>query len=290
MDQGRSLEDTLLHSGTLLPPYISGLILAAARTGNLGDALFDLVEQEQAYRDLRRRVREGFAYPLFVVLLSVTVIMFLFRFVTGPIGVMFDEFELKLPKITQMMFWWRETGVWVLGGAMLGVVGCAILYRLLAGKARWQYLLATMPILGRLSHAIALAEWSGLMSVLLKQRIPLPEALRLAAHGMRNRYIANISVRLAEGAARGRPLSQMMFSFRALPSSLIPLVEWGEQQGALAESFDVGREMFAKRAAVHATLVRLLVPPVLFVWVGSTVMFVLAATFAPMIDLISKLS
>ena len=168
--------------------------------------------------------------------------------------------------------------------------GLAILYRLLAGKARWQYLLATMPMFGQLWHAMAIAEWSGLMSVLLKQRIPLPEALRLAAHGMRNRHIASISCRLAEGVARGRPLSQMMFSFRGLPSSLIPLVEWGEQQGALAESFDVGREMFAKRAAVHAALVRFLVPPVLFVWVGGTVLFVLVATFAPMIDLISKLS
>ena len=50
VDQGRSLEDTLTHSGRLLPTYISGLILAAARTGTLGEALFELVEQQQSMR------------------------------------------------------------------------------------------------------------------------------------------------------------------------------------------------------------------------------------------------
>jgi type II secretory pathway component PulF len=290
LDQGRSLEDTLLHSGKLLPRHISGLVLAAARTGTLGDALFDLVEQEQSYRDLRRRVREGFAYPLFVMLLALAVLVLLFCFVTGPIGVMFDEFELRLPHATQMMFWWRDTGVWVLGGAMLTVLGLAILYRLLAGEARWQYLLVTMPLFGRIWHATAIAEWSGLMSVVLKQKIPLPDALRLAAHGMRNRHFAGISLKLADGVAHGRPLSQMMFSYRSLPATLIPLVEWGERQGALAECFDVGREMFTKRATVHAALVRFLLPPLMFVWIGGAVLFVLGATFAPMIDLISKLS
>lgn len=290
MDQGRSLEDTLLHSGTMLPPYVSGLVLAAARTGTLGEALFDLVEQEQALRDLRRRVREGFAYPLFVAALSVCVLFLLLHFVTGPIGAMLEEFELKLPVATQMMLWWRDTGWMVLAGIALFALIAAAFVRVLAGKARWQYLLATMPMLGRLWHAIAISEWSGLMSVLLKQKIPLPEALRLAAHGMRNRYLADVSLKLADGAARGRPLSQMMFSFRALPSSFIPLVEWGEKHGALAESFDVGREMFAKRATVHAALVRFLVPPVMFLWIGGTVLFVVAATFAPMVNLISMLS
>ena len=56
VDQGRSLEDTLTHCGKLLPTYISGLILAAARTGTLGEALFELVEQQQSMRSVRHNI------------------------------------------------------------------------------------------------------------------------------------------------------------------------------------------------------------------------------------------
>ncbi len=290
IDQGRSLEDTLLHSGKLLPAYVSGLILAASRTGTLGEALMDLVEQQQSVRSLRRDVLGGLLYPLVVVVLAVALLLVVIHFVIGPIGQMFDEFALTLPKATQLVFWWRDTGWRILGTAILGFLALVILYRLLAGRARWQRLISTMPLFGGLSQATAIAEWTGLLNVLLKHEVPLPDALRLAGHGMRNAYIGGVSLRLADGVARGRSLSQMMFSFRSLPSSLIPLLEWGEQSGTLSESFGVGREMFEKRAGMCAGLIQFIIPPLLFIWVGCTVSFVVAVTFLPLVNLISNLS
>ncbi|MHB0956960.1 MAG: type II secretion system F family protein [Pirellulaceae bacterium] len=290
VDQGRSLEDTLTHSGRFLPAHVSGLILAAARTGTLGEALMDLVEQQQSVRSLRREILSGLVYPLVVVGLAVVVLLYVIYFVMGPIGQMFDEFGLKLPAATQLVFWWRDTGWWILALALLGFLALLVLVRLLAGRARWQRLTSTMPLFGGLWQATAIAEWAGLLNVLLKHRMPLPEALRLAGHGMRNAHIGQISLRLADGVARGRSLSQMMFSYRSLPSSLIPLLEWGEKTGTLSESFGVGREMFAKRAGTRAALVQFLIPPILFIWIGSTVLFVVAATFLPLVDLVSKLS
>lgn len=290
IDQGRSLDDTLLHSGKLLPAYVSGLILAASRTGTLGEALMDLVEQQQSVRSLRRDILGGLLYPLIVVVLAMAVLLYVIYFVTGPISQMFEEFALRLPAATQLVFWWRDTGWRILGAAILGFLTLVILYRLLAGRARWQRLISTMPLFGGLSQATAIAEWTGLLNVLLKHEVPLPDALRLAGHGMRNAYIGDVSLRLADGVARGRSLSQMMFSFRALPSSLIPLLEWGEQSGTLSESFGVGREMFEKRAGMRAGLIQFIIPPLLFIWVGCTVSFVVAVTFLPLFNLISMLS
>ena len=162
--------------------------------------------------------------------------------------------------------------------------------RLIAGRARWQHLISTLPLFGALWQSTAVAEWSGLMSILLKHQISLPDALRLAGHGIQNAHIGGISLRLADGVARGRLLSQMMYTFRAIPASLIPLVEWGEQSGALSESFRVGREMFEKRVGTRAALINFLVPPLLFLWIGCTVLFMVVATFGPMVSLVSNLS
>jgi len=289
-DQGRSLEDTLSHSGRMLPGYISGLILAAAGTGRLGEALFELVEQEQVMRGVRRRVREGFSYTLLVLLFAIPVLVFIIGYVTGDFEVVFGEFGLKLPLLTEMLLWWHNYGLAVLACLLLALTLLAMLLRLVLGRARWQRLMSTMPLFGKLWSAIGVAEWSGLLSVLLRHEITLPQALRLAGHGMRNAHIGDVSLRLADGAARGKSLSQLMYSYPELPSTLIPLVEWGEHHGALSESFRVGREMFENRAATRGTLINSILSPLLFVAIATVVAIVVMALFMPLVGLISKLS
>ncbi len=116
LDQGRSLEETLTESGRLLPAHISGLILAAARTGSLGEALFELVELQQKTYSLRRELAGGLLYPLFVLLLATGILVLTGYYVTGAFKNIFSEFGLQLPMFTEMLLWWRDTGIWFVGG------------------------------------------------------------------------------------------------------------------------------------------------------------------------------
>ena len=264
--------------------------MAAARTGTLGEALFEIVEYQQTSREVRQSISDGFMYPVFILLLAVPVLLFITFYVMGPVRGMLLEFGLVLPRATRLLFWWHDFGVWVIGAVLLAAVLLAALYRLLGGRARWRRLLATIPLFGSLWHWTGVAEWLGLVSVLLKHQVPLPEALRLAARGIRDANVGRLSLRLADGVARGRSLSHMMFVNRELPSTLIPLFQWGEKTGALSESCNVGRTMFMKRVRMRAQLLQAIVPPVLFIGIGCFILFVVFAQFAPMIDLISKLS
>jgi type II secretory pathway component PulF len=290
IEQGRSLEDTLTDSGRLLPPYVSGLILTAARTGSLGEALFEIVELQQRTFALRREITRGYAYPLIVVAMASVIVIGTGYFVVGGMRAMMEEFELRLPFATEVLFWWRGTGIWVLGGFLLALVILALLYRLLGGAARWRRLLAAMPLFGVLWLWTGVAEWAGLLSVLLRHQVPLPEALRWAGRGARDASIGQLSRRLADGVARGRLLSQLMYSTRLIPASIIPLVEWGERSGGLSDSFRAGQEMFTKRARMRAHMLQAVVPPLLFLGVGSVVLFMVSALFLPLVSLISALS
>ena len=68
------------------------------------------------------------------------------------------------------------------------------------------------------------------------------------------------------------------------------MIEWGEQSGKLPDSFRVGQEMFEKRARMRALMLQAVLPPLLFLVVGSVIQFIVVAQFAPMINLISALS
>jgi type II secretory pathway component PulF len=203
---------------------------------------------------------------------------------------MIVEFELQLPWITRMFFWWRETGIWVLVIGALVLLGLAVIYRLLGGRRRWRRLVSTVPLFGALWHWTSVAEWSGLLSVLLRHQVPLPDALRWAGRGTRDAHVGHLSRRMADGVARGRSLSQMMYATQELPTAIVPLVEWGEKTGTLPDAFSVGQEMFEKRAKTRAMMLQAVIPPVLFLGVGCMILFVVLGLFAPLFILINSLS
>ncbi len=73
VEQGRSLDDVLAGSTGVLPSHVSGLLLAASRTGDFGAALVELTEHQRLTRELGWRVFRGLAYPLVVVCLALVV-------------------------------------------------------------------------------------------------------------------------------------------------------------------------------------------------------------------------
>ncbi len=290
VEQGRTLEETLTESGRLLPPHVTGLIMAAARTGSLGEALFELVELQQKTFALRREIASGYVYPLVVVGLALSIIVSTGYYLTGMMRNMMDEFGLQLPMATRVLFWWSNTGIWVVGGFLLFVLILAVLYRQLGGPVRWRRLMSTVPLFGAIWHWTGVAQWCGLLSVLLRHHVPLPDALRWAGRGIRDAHVGHLSLRLADGVARGRALSQMMYTTHEMPSSIIPMIEWGEQTEELPDAFRVGQAMFEKRAKLRAMMLQAVIPPLLFLGIASMVIFVVVAFFLPLVDLISKLS
>ncbi len=289
-EQGRSLEDVLASSEDVFPPHISGLVLAAARTGEMGSALAELVEHRRATRSLQRSIRLAFAYPLLVVCLAAIVLLFIIGYTAGIYDQLLEEFGVELPTLTRVLFWWRDTGIWLaLGVAFVATLAGGII-RMRVGRAGWLRLVSTLPILGPLWHWSALAEWAGLLSVLIKHEIPLPQALRLASAGVGNANVGRLSAELAECAGQGQSVSQAMSTDPQFPRSLVPLVRWGEQAGMLSEAFATGHDMFAERARTRALLLQTVLPPVLFIAIGCTVLFVVGALFAPIGLLIHHLS
>ncbi len=290
LGQGTSLEAAIAQPGCQLPAHVSGLVATAARTGRLGTALAELLEHQYEARSLRRDVVRGFGYPLVVVGVACVVIFVIMFGISGVFQQMFDDFQLDLPVVTELLFWWRDIGVWVLlAGAMAGL-GIALVIRQAIGPVAWLRLLSTMPIVGRLSFWTGMAEWTGLMSVLVRNDVPLPEALRLSAGGVRNAYVGNIVDTLATATERGRSFSDAVSENSQVPASLVPVFRWGERTGTLPEALSTTCELLSRRVRVRAVLIRAVLPPVLFVMIICQVGAMVMALFMPLFSLIRGLS
>jgi type II secretory pathway component PulF len=290
VESGRSIEQILASQPTRFPGYVAGLVQAALRTGRLGDVLIDLVDHQRSVRNMWRTIRASLSYSGLLLILACALWLGVEWGLVGVFARMYREFELELPVITEMLVWGYEYGVGaVISGAAL-VVLALLAFRVIGGAVRWRRFLGSVPLIGVLWHWSGVAELARLLAILIERGVPLPEALRLAAAGVHDADMRQVSRNLATGVEQGQRVSELMASSGRLPLALTPIVRWGEQSGQLDEAFRIACEMFERRLQMRAALVRSVVPPLVFVFVGTFAGLIITGLYMPMISMIQGLS
>ena len=297
IDQGVPLDTILEDSKRKLPRHVRGLVAAAARTGQLGLALEQLVDHHRTTRAIWWGVAGSVVYPLSVLGFTVVLLSFLPLYIVPPFKAMFQDFGLELPFMTQMLIntsdtllWVTESGRWALLGSFLFLLVCVLFLATGWGGSPLQRVLSTVPFVGPLWHWSGTSASTRLLSILVSHDVPLPEALRLTAAGVRNAYVRDTCLWLANGIEGGSTLSELLAKSTRLPASLVPLVRSGEKTGELAEALSDVSEMFTSRIRLRAQLLRSVSPCLVFIVVFLIAGFTIVALFLPLVSLIQSLS
>lgn len=289
LERGQSLPDALRESSNWLPVHVAGLIVAGLKADRLAEVLVELVDQQRASRALRQRLWQSLAYPLIVGVLATVLLVLVTGLMANAFESVFRDFNLMLPLAARHLFWWRDTGIWIVAASAVVLVFVVVIFRRTQGPvaaARWG---ARIPLFGPLFYLRALAEWASLMRVLVKNHVTLPDALRWSADGLSNAWVAHNSRVLADEVTRGQRISDMLAGEYGFTNSLAPLIRWGETTGALADAFAASHEILERRLQLRAEMLRTVLPPLLFVAIAYCVIVVLVALFMPLIQLLNML-
>jgi type IV pilus assembly protein PilC len=291
LEAGRSLDDVLRGSPRLMPEHMLRLIETGIRSGNLADVLSHLVEIDRATFDVRRSIRMAIAYPLLLMLLCMMLLSFVAMFVVPDLRQVMSDFGTDLPWITTTLFWFSgEKVVLILGTAFTAATMVFVLMRVSMAPQQWRWWTTKIPLFGPMFLWRGLANWARLAALLLKQGIPAPEAMRLAATGVSDALMAVEGLRLSRTVAGGRSVADSLEIIGSLPESIVPLVRWGAQHNSLAEAFDTVAGMFENRLRLRASLLNAVLPPIAFICVAFFGLWLMTATFLPLVNLISALS
>jgi type II secretory pathway component PulF len=289
LERGQSLDDFLAQSRRV-PPHLAGLLRAAQRTGELSTTLTQWIENRRAARLQWRRVISELAYPSLSILLACAVFMLFALLVVPPFHIMFEEFGLKLPANTQAVLWLCDAGARILGAVLLAGAAGLLAVRLIGGPVGWSILVTNLPLIGVAWHWAGVAEMLRCLSLLVEERIPLPEALRLTADGILDGHVADQCRRLATRVENGASLTMSLVHLRSLPLSIVPLVYWGERSATLAEALRAAAAMLEDRLKLRTGMLMQVIPPVMLVIVGGMAIAMVIALFSPLISLVQGLT
>ncbi len=295
LEAGTPLPEAVERRQADLPPLYAHLVTAGIRTGRLPEVLATLTAYARSVAVTRAIVVESLFYPAVVLTLADGLLGGLVYFVVPQFDQIFNDFQMRLPWITEWVLAVTRHPV-PLFAVPAALVAAVVLTWLVtrwtpAGRRAWARVVYSVPVVGTLIRAARLAAFADLLGVLVEYEMPLPDAFRLAGEGSSDPLMADRAGAVADRLATGAGLAPSIRTLGLLPEWVIWMAGTGEQRGALAQALRQIAAVYRRQVEARAALLRSVLPAFAIITTAGVLVgvFVLSVML-PMIKLIEALA
>jgi type IV pilus assembly protein PilC len=290
LQRGAPIDEAVAALGDKVPPEIRGLLAVGVESGDLAGTIERFAALRLAAERARRRIHAAIAYPLLIAVILVPLTLFLSMYVIPMFSELYEEFDLQLPAITEVLLVTSRQMPLFLAALVLMVVGIPIALRIFGGQWLLHRTRAATPLVGRLWNWSAQREFAAMLASFLTLRVPTASAVANTGQVMSDRNLARACGRLSERVGRGLSLSEGMSQSIHFDRTLVALVAWGEKHHLLPEALSIATEVYEDRIEQYAALMRRVLPTVTLVFVATLMFAVIAGLMIPLIRLIEGLT
>jgi type IV pilus assembly protein PilC len=285
---GELLSDAFAAQGTVSKIYTTTL-LAGERSGNLEEVLARFIAFQRVTLAFRKKLVSSLVYPALLVTALTVMLTFLMTYVVPQFADLYSSLDAKLPGITVIMLG-IGTSIRNYYYVILAVLIALVLsgwfwVRSERGFRTLDALRYRLPLLGSIWMKYQVAMFSRTLATLLSGGLPLVPSLETASTSINSYKIAQ-SVKHAAGRVReGRSLAFSLEETEFFPDLAIEMVEVGESTGALPVMLNSVAEFFEEDVQNALAALMQLIEPVILLFMGVTVAFVLISLYLPIFSL-----
>lgn len=288
---GAALSQAFAAQGAIFPRIYTASILAGERSGALDEVLSRYVTYMRRSVALRRKIRGALAYPLFLLLASLGMVVFLTVYVVPRMSELFAGFGGNLPLVTQIVLtlsgWLTGNIFWLAPLLIVSAVGLGIWSRTLGGRLTIDRLKLKIPIAGKLLVQLSVAQAARSLATLLAGGITLVESWEIAAESITNLELRRRSSAILPMIREGQSFTESLESAGWLPALAIDMIGIGERSGSLREMLDEVATFYDAEGEVKLEQLTTTLEPAILVVMGGIVVVILLAIYLPIIESIS---
>jgi type IV pilus assembly protein PilC len=290
---------TLSKAMSKFPKTFGSLFIGLIRAGEVGGVLEEALQRLSFFlekdMELRRKVKAALTYPCIVVVVAVGIVVGLCTFIVPKFVELFKDLGVKeLPAMTQVLVDFSDflKNKWWMGIIIILVSYIAIKYfgTTRIGRRVIDRIKLKVPVFGPLNHKIALARFSRTLGTLLVSGVPILQALETVAGTVGNSIISEAVMEARARIREGDKINDPLEKSRMFPPMVVHMISIGEESGALDQMLTKIAEFY--EGEVDSTLQSLTsaIEPVLIVFLGVCVGFIVIAMFMPLIAVIQNLT
>lgn len=289
VEAGDKFSACLARYPNVFPNVFGSMIKAAELGGMMDEVLKKLATFLEKQEKLKNRVRSALIYPAFVLAIALIILTLLMIFVVPTFSEMFADLGGDLPLPTKALMIasdiMRGSWYWVI----LVFTGLGFGFRAFARNPKNRILIdkikLRLPVCGPLIQQIAVANFSRTLGTLLKSGVPILVALEAVRDTVGNEVIAQATMRVHDSIKEGENISTQMEASGAFPPLVVRMVAVGEESGELDDMLIQIANDYEEEVDVAVSGLTSLLEPVLIVFMGLVVGFIVVAMFMPLFTL-----
>lgn len=287
--EGHSLSTGLAEFPAVFPELYRKTVEAGEESGHLDNVLDRLADYTESRQQMQQKTIMALFYPALLIIISILIVIALLTFVVPQIVQVFDNVAMELPAATQILIavsdFLLSHGLLLLVVIILGSFAVNFILQKPGARMIWHQFLLKLPFVGRLIRGSNSARFARTLSILTSSNVQILEALRISGQVITNlpmrQAVEQINSKVKEGASIHQSMEQSGY----FPPMTVSLISSGESSGNL-------EDMLARAAAIQereiesilATTLGLL-GPIMILFMGGIVLFIVLATLLPVFDL-----
>jgi type IV pilus assembly protein PilC len=325
IESGSNLSEAFSKNPRTFGRLYVNMIKAGEAGGALENILQRLAEFLERSEHLKQRIKSALTYPIVVMSAAIGILAFIMIKIVPEFEKMFKEFDSKLPELTVLLMMISEYTVtyWYL----LPIIPLSIwlLIKLTTsfaqGRFGWHLFLLKLPIFGQLVEKTTIARSTRTLGTLVTSGVPILEALHITKEASNNAVFEQMFQKILEAIRDGDTIANPMkvysrppfhigallyfFFFipivgaliymmkirgRVMDDMVVNMVDVGEETGELDTMLYKVADTYDKEVEAATDGLMAMLEPLLVLFLGGIVGFIVIALFMPLVALITTMA
>jgi type IV pilus assembly protein PilC len=301
VEAGSSLEQAMERHPKVFDRLFRAMVRAGEESGRLEEALDRVAFQVEKTDALRRQVKSAMMYPALVFSFALVVLIAIVMFVIPVFANIFKELAEEhpeegsgLPPPTALCVGISNllTGYW-----FILLPGLAISFFLFfrwkkteKGKEIWDRFLLRVPFkIGDVIQKVSLARWSRTFAGSVSSGVPMLQSIKLTGETAGNIVVEQAMDDVYASVKRGGSLAGPIEQNAIFPPMVGHMVAVGEETGQLENMLSKIADFYEAEVDAKVKALTALIEPIMIVFVGGMVGFIVISMYLPLFSIYEKI-
>ena len=301
IEAGSSVAHAMGAHPQIFDPLYRSMVESGEGSGRLEEALDRVAFQLEKLDALRRQIRSAMTYPVLVFSFALIVMIVVVAFIVPIFVGIFEEIAAEQPgESAELPFMTKVTkgvsdaltGHWyfVVAGAILGTFGFLRWKRSETGRRQWDRVKLRIPFyIGDVIHKVALARWSRTFSGTIASGVPILQSIKITGQTSGNTVVEEAMDDVYASVKRGGSIAKPLEDHPTFPPMVAQMVAVGENSGQLDHMLGKIADFYEAEVDAKVKALTSLLEPVMIIWVGAIVGFIVISMYLPIFSLYDKI-
>jgi type IV pilus assembly protein PilC len=276
------------------PKVFDNLYVNMVAAGEAGGILDTILQRLAAYMEkfarIKKQIKSAMVYPSVILFVAVAVVSLLLVIVVPMLAAMFAESGQALPLPTRITVAFSNFlkgwgGLSLLMGLVGFIVGLQQWRKTEKGLKVTDAIALKLPVAGDLIRKVAVAKFTRTLGTLMTSGVPIMEGLLIVARTAGNKIVEEAILTTRQSVSEGKTLAEPLSKSKVFPAMVTQMISVGEATGALDNMLTKIADFYDEEVDGAVATLTSLLEPMLMIFLGVTVGFVIVAMYMPIFQM-----